>query len=39
MKNDDPSIENHPVVSHEEWLAARGALLAKERNSRDFAMN
>jgi predicted dithiol-disulfide oxidoreductase (DUF899 family) len=25
------SIENHPVVSHEEWLTARKAFLAKEK--------
>jgi predicted dithiol-disulfide oxidoreductase (DUF899 family) len=25
------SLKNHPVVSHEEWLAARTALLAKEK--------
>jgi predicted dithiol-disulfide oxidoreductase (DUF899 family) len=24
-------IESHPVVSHEEWLAARWALLEKEK--------
>ena len=31
MKSDDSRIESHPVVSHEEWLAARTALLAKEK--------
>ena len=31
MKENDSSIENHAVVSHEEWLAARRALLAKEK--------
>lgn len=25
------TIENHPVVSHDEWLSARTALLAKEK--------
>lgn len=29
--NDRPGIEDHPVVSREEWLAARIALLAKEK--------
>jgi predicted dithiol-disulfide oxidoreductase (DUF899 family) len=24
-------IKDHPVVSHEEWLAARTAFLAKEK--------
>jgi predicted dithiol-disulfide oxidoreductase (DUF899 family) len=24
-------IEHHPVVSHDEWLAARRALLEKEK--------
>jgi predicted dithiol-disulfide oxidoreductase (DUF899 family) len=28
---DSNSIKNHPVVSHEEWLAARTAFLAKEK--------
>lgn len=32
MTNDSSdSIKNHPVVSHEEWLAARTAFLAKEK--------
>jgi predicted dithiol-disulfide oxidoreductase (DUF899 family) len=31
MKNDDPGTESHAVVSHEEWLAARTELLAKEK--------
>jgi len=32
MKTDGGStIANHPVVSHEKWLAARTALLAKEK--------
>jgi len=32
MKNDSGSvIKNHAVVSHEEWLAARKAFLAKEK--------
>ncbi len=32
MKNDGRLVvENHRVVSHEEWLAARQALLAKEK--------
>ena len=32
MKNDSGSvIKNHAVVSHEEWLAARTAFLAKEK--------
>jgi predicted dithiol-disulfide oxidoreductase (DUF899 family) len=26
-----PEIKNHQVVSHDEWLAARIALLAKEK--------
>ena len=30
MKTDN-SIQNHPVVSHEEWLAARIAFLGKEK--------
>ena len=25
------SIKDHPVVSHEEWLSARKAFLAKEK--------
>jgi predicted dithiol-disulfide oxidoreductase (DUF899 family) len=28
---ESPQIKNHQVVSHEEWLAARIALLAKEK--------
>jgi len=31
MANDGSSIKNHPVVSHEEWLSARTAMLAKEK--------
>lgn len=32
MKNDGGThITNHRVVSHEEWLAARTAFLAKEK--------
>ena len=32
MKNDGGSvIKNHAVVSHQEWLAARTAFLAKEK--------
>jgi predicted dithiol-disulfide oxidoreductase (DUF899 family) len=32
MKNDSGCvIKNHAVVSHEEWLAARTAFLAKEK--------
>jgi predicted dithiol-disulfide oxidoreductase (DUF899 family) len=32
MTNDDSnSIKAHPVVSHEEWLSARTAFLAKEK--------
>jgi len=32
MSNQKASpIENHPVVSHEQWLAARTAFLAKEK--------
>ncbi|MGH2497843.1 MAG: DUF899 domain-containing protein [Ktedonobacteraceae bacterium] len=32
MTNDgNNGIKNHPVVSHEEWLAARTAFLAKEK--------
>jgi predicted dithiol-disulfide oxidoreductase (DUF899 family) len=30
-KHDGIMLEGHPVVSHEEWVAARGALLAKEK--------
>ena len=28
---DSSSIKDHPVVSHEQWLAARRALLEKEK--------
>ncbi|MFL5656586.1 MAG: DUF899 family protein, partial [Ktedonobacteraceae bacterium] len=32
MTNDSRSgIKDHPVVSHEEWLSARTAFLAKEK--------
>jgi predicted dithiol-disulfide oxidoreductase (DUF899 family) len=31
MSKDDSSIKNHQVVSHEEWLAAHTAFLAKEK--------
>ena len=33
MKNDSGSsiIKNHPVVSHQDWLSARTAFLAKEK--------
>src|SRR3984893_2923192 len=32
MTNDDSNrIKDHPVVSHEEWLSARTAFLAKEK--------
>jgi predicted dithiol-disulfide oxidoreductase (DUF899 family) len=31
MMNDNNNLKDHPVVSHEEWLAARIALLAKEK--------
>ena len=31
MAPDDGFITDHPVVSHEEWLAARRALLEKEK--------
>ena len=30
-KTDSSEIKNHPVVSHEEWLTARTAFLAKEK--------
>lgn len=30
-KNDKSDITNHPVVSHKEWIAARTAFLAKEK--------
>jgi len=30
-KHDGSGLEAHPVVSHEEWVAARTALLAKEK--------
>jgi predicted dithiol-disulfide oxidoreductase (DUF899 family) len=29
--NDGSSIKDHPVVSHEDWLSARTAFLAKEK--------
>ncbi|HZR29770.1 MAG TPA: thioredoxin family protein [Terriglobales bacterium] len=31
MKNDAGTLKNHPVVSHEQWLAARTKFLAKEK--------
>ena len=31
MTAHDDLITNHPIVSHEEWLAARRALLEKEK--------
>ena len=31
MITNEDLISNHPVVSHEEWLAARRALLEKEK--------
>ncbi len=31
MTNDSSSVESHPVVSHQEWLSARTAFLAKEK--------
>ena len=31
MKPDDDMTIDHPVVSHEEWLDARRALLEKEK--------
>jgi predicted dithiol-disulfide oxidoreductase (DUF899 family) len=31
MANNGSSMKEHPVVSHEEWLKARTALLAKEK--------
>jgi len=31
MATQDDAISNHPVVSHEEWLSARKAFLAKEK--------
>ncbi|GHO89695.1 hypothetical protein KSZ_77010 [Dictyobacter formicarum] len=31
MKNNAGDIKNHLVVSHEEWLSARKALLAREK--------
>jgi predicted dithiol-disulfide oxidoreductase (DUF899 family) len=31
MPSDDDLTRNHPVVSHEEWLAARKALLEQEK--------
>lgn len=31
MKNNLDGMKNHPVVPHDEWLFARKALLAKEK--------
>jgi predicted dithiol-disulfide oxidoreductase (DUF899 family) len=31
MSNNPNGMKNHPVVSHEEWLSARKAFLAKEK--------
>ena len=31
MKNDGGTLKDHPVVSHEQWLRARTAFLAKEK--------
>lgn len=31
MTDDGTSIKNHPVVSHEDWMSARTAFLAKEK--------
>jgi predicted dithiol-disulfide oxidoreductase (DUF899 family) len=31
MKHEGKGVESHPVVTHEAWLAARAALLAKEK--------
>ncbi|WP_201376246.1 DUF899 domain-containing protein [Ktedonobacter robiniae] len=31
MKNNSDDIKNHLIVSHEEWLSARKALLAREK--------
>jgi predicted dithiol-disulfide oxidoreductase (DUF899 family) len=31
MAADDDPTTSHPVVSHEEWLAARRTLLEKEK--------
>lgn len=31
MANERDNLTNHPVVSHEEWMAARTAFLAKEK--------
>ncbi|HTC92865.1 MAG TPA: thioredoxin family protein [Terriglobales bacterium] len=31
MKSDAGNLKNHPVVSHEQWLTARTAFLAKEK--------
>jgi len=31
MTNDGSSFTNHPVASHDEWLSARTAFLAKEK--------
>jgi predicted dithiol-disulfide oxidoreductase (DUF899 family) len=30
MKNNLNGMKNHPVVSHDEWLSARKAFLAKD---------
>lgn len=31
VKKDGSGIRNHPVVTHEQWLAARTVLLAQEK--------
>jgi predicted dithiol-disulfide oxidoreductase (DUF899 family) len=31
MRNNPNGMKNHPVVSHDEWLSARKAFLAKEK--------
>jgi hypothetical protein len=31
MMNNSSGIKDHPVVSHEEWVSARTAFLAKEK--------
>jgi predicted dithiol-disulfide oxidoreductase (DUF899 family) len=31
MTDDEPNVENHPVVSHDAWLSARTAFLVKEK--------
>jgi predicted dithiol-disulfide oxidoreductase (DUF899 family) len=31
MAADSGAMRNHPIVSHEEWLVARRALLEKEK--------